>query len=293
MIFKNLKRDLFLTLMVSLVLFAQGCTPLWKQDTETVRKKAEAGDAKAEAELGRRYLQGIYVIENDKEALAWNQKAADKNNSQGEWGLGSAYWFGKGVSKDISKAIYWDQKAADQNDIHAESDLGMIYWREKGIKHDTSKAIYWFKKAANQNIPEMSFMAQDNLVDVYFEEGKFMEAFPWVKKMAEAGSDVMQAQLGEMYANGSGTDQNFEEAAKWYERSAKRGNQEAKRMLEELPTSEEKNSSYGLDLLFKLIVVFVSSLAFWGIIRLFNKSRNESYLPHLVQNELNKMSKEL
>lgn len=52
----------------------------------------------------------------------------------------------------------------------------------------------------------------------------FDEAIRWYRLSAEQGNAAAQNKLGAMYDDGMGVAQNFEEAAKWYRRSAEQGN---------------------------------------------------------------------
>ena len=47
---------------------------------ETLQKKAEAGDASAQFNLGLRYAQGRGVPYDEKEALKWYRKAAEQGH---------------------------------------------------------------------------------------------------------------------------------------------------------------------------------------------------------------------
>lgn len=55
-------------------------------------------------------------------------------------------------------------------------------------------------------------------------EQNFAEALKWYRLSAEQGNAAAQNRLGSMYDDGVGIAQNFEEAAKWYRRSADQGN---------------------------------------------------------------------
>lgn len=52
-------------------------------------------------------------------------------------------------------------------------------------------------------------------------------AFFWLEKAALQGHSTAQYKLGQKYFNGLGVEQNYEEAGKWYKRSAKQGCREA------------------------------------------------------------------
>src|ERR1035438_8363130 len=93
--------------------------------------KAKAGDAKAEALVGRSYDLGIGVPQDHAEAARWWRMAADQGIAYAQASLGAAYNVGQGVPKDYAQAIVWFRKAAEQGYANAENDLGEYY--EQGI----------------------------------------------------------------------------------------------------------------------------------------------------------------
>ena len=62
----------------------------------------------------------------------------------------------------------------------------------------------------------------------------FSAAFDLLTEEANAGNALAMADLGRMYAEGVGTEQNYEEAARWLEKVAERGNSLAKYQLGKL-----------------------------------------------------------
>jgi len=81
---------------------------------EDLRKKAEAGDAKAQIELGMLYLDGKGVRKDAVEGVTWLRMAADQGDARGQVELGLAYATGTGVSKDVEKAFDLYRKSAEQ-----------------------------------------------------------------------------------------------------------------------------------------------------------------------------------
>ncbi len=63
-------------------------------------------------------------------------------------------------------------------------------------------------------------------IDAYFD-GDYATALENLKPAAEADDVIAQFFLGEMYLHGKGVDQDFVEAAGWYERAAMNGHPEA------------------------------------------------------------------
>ena len=158
---------------------------------DELKGKAEAGDADAQVELGRRYLNGEGVAKNRVEANKWYRKAAEQNNAFAQSMLGSAYYYGEGVAKNHAQAVKWYRKAAEQNDAGAQYDLGNCYYNGEGVPKDYAEAVKWFRKAAEQNIAD----AQSDLgLCYYYGHGvpkDYVEAYKWW--LLAAGQGVERA----------------------------------------------------------------------------------------------------
>lgn len=95
-------------------------------------RKAEAGDAKAQYEVGWCYSFGAGVGKDEKKAFEWLKKSADQGNAKAQYSLGNLYIMGNGVEKDKDKAIEWYKKSAEQGYEKAKRNL-------KGIEAGTLK----------------------------------------------------------------------------------------------------------------------------------------------------------
>ena len=67
-------------------------------------KKAEQGDAKAQASLGYAYLYGEGIKKDYEKAAEWYTKSAEQGYAMGQCGLGYMYEKGLGVEKNYEKA---------------------------------------------------------------------------------------------------------------------------------------------------------------------------------------------
>lgn len=92
-------------------------------DIATLTEKAEAGDAKAQNDLGDAYSEGKGVNRNRAEALKWYAKAAKQGNADALYNLGNCCYNGTGITKDLdmAKALYI--KAAAQGNEKAQNSL--------------------------------------------------------------------------------------------------------------------------------------------------------------------------
>jgi len=136
------RRRLFVVLVVLVLL--GGCSPAETPETATIadaeleslRQRAEQGDAQAQADLGFRYDTGEGVPQDDVEAVRWTRLAADQGNARAQSNLGVMYDTGEGVPQDDVEAVRWYRLAADQGHAPAQSNLGVRYATGTGVPQD-------------------------------------------------------------------------------------------------------------------------------------------------------------
>jgi len=194
-----------------------------------LRRRAEAGDPEAQAQLGNKYHYGDGVTRNFDEAVKLYRQAAEQGNALAQYGLGCMYQYGFGVTEDYSEAVKWYRKAAtsyrkaaEQGDADAQYMLGWIHDISSVIQ-DYSEAAKWYRKAAEQG----HVRAQVFLGEMY-EEGAgvtqdYSEAVKWYRKAAEQGDADAQYFLSDMYQRGAGVTQDNFEADKWRRKAAEQG----------------------------------------------------------------------
>lgn len=122
------------------------------------KKKAEAGDAGAQFNLGLMYDNGEGVPKDAAKAVEWYQKAAAQGDASAQNNLGWMYDNGEGVSKDAVKAVAWYQKAAAQDHAEAQYYLGEMYAKGEGVPKNSAKAIELTQKAAAQGHVDAQFL---------------------------------------------------------------------------------------------------------------------------------------
>ena len=81
-------------------------------DMTALRLQANAGDASAQFSLGITYDMGVWVPQDDVQAVAWFRKAADRGHAAAQNRLGYAYNIGEGVPQDYVEAHKWQNLAA-------------------------------------------------------------------------------------------------------------------------------------------------------------------------------------
>lgn len=88
-----------------------------------------------------------YEAKNFAKAEKEFRAMADKGDAAGQFWLGKLYLEGKGVPQDNKQAASWFQKASDLGESHAQHSLGMMYEMGMGVPLDHKKAEELFAKS--------------------------------------------------------------------------------------------------------------------------------------------------
>lgn len=155
---------------------------------------AEAGDARAQNDVGVMYGRGLGVPQSYSQALVWITRSAEHGNAQAQSTLGYMYYRARGVERDLALAALWTRRAAEQGVAAAQSGLGLLYDKGQGVEQDYAEAARWYRRAAEQGFAE----AQRNLGSMY-EHGNGVPvdpllAYAWYG-VASAGGDELALRL--------------------------------------------------------------------------------------------------
>jgi hypothetical protein len=91
-----------------------GISPAQSDDFATLRRKAEAGDAKAQFDLASAYSQGIGVAKDKAQGVQWLKRSALEGYPGAQVVLGYMYHKGIEMEKDPAEAARCYKKAARQ-----------------------------------------------------------------------------------------------------------------------------------------------------------------------------------
>ena len=117
---------------------------------EQLKAKAEAGDAKAQYTLGRKYLEGRGGAAREAATAAhWLKQAARQQHIEAAYLLGGLYAAGSGVPRNHAQAATWYQKAAWAGHPSAAWELGLLYENGNGVRRDAQEAYTWYSIAAS------------------------------------------------------------------------------------------------------------------------------------------------
>lgn len=132
------------------------------------------------------------------------------------------------IFEDFYKALNLLESAAQQGHILASFLLGNMYHDGKGVLQDDKKACEHYIKAANEGHEEALFKLG---ILYFFVFNDFEEAFKWFSKSAEQENINAQFMLGLMLLKGIGVQQSDKLAATWFMSSAIQGHKDAQFML--------------------------------------------------------------
>jgi hypothetical protein len=163
----------------------QICIP--RLSIAALSERAQAGDAAAQNELGRRYGLGLGIAKDSAASFSWYENAVNQNFCSALANLAYMYLNGEGVPKDGKLAEKWYTKAAERGSNRAQYALGYMYIKGTGVEKNGTTAEKWFLMAANQGyVP-----AQRALMRMY-EDGDGVprdsaRAILWLHRVRDAG----------------------------------------------------------------------------------------------------------
>lgn len=111
---------------------------------------AQAGDARAQFNLGRMCLEGEGGPRNYAQALNWSEKSASQGIPGAQYNLGRMFAEGLGVRRNHKIAAAWYQKAAGRGFSTAQVALGDMYAAGRGAPFDPKRAAELYGAAAEQ-----------------------------------------------------------------------------------------------------------------------------------------------
>lgn len=179
------------------------------------------GSAQLYAQTNSQTERGIELFHSERydEALTCFQTAAKAGDASAQTWLGYMYQYGEGVTKNPQIAINMYNKAIAQNYPIAMRYFGDMYRDGDGIGKDPDKAFALYKKAADLNdshsllrVSQCYYSGIGVVIDT-------VKSFEYCLQAAEAGNEYSYEQLAFHYL-GNGTEQNLENAAKYFELTA-------------------------------------------------------------------------
>lgn len=94
-----------------------------------------------------------------------------------------------------------------------------MYEKGEGVEKNLDKASNLYKKSSNSNLSETN----NSIGTMYFDSEDYIRAYKFYKEASQEGNMYAQYNLGYLYLNGLGVEQNYKEAAIWFAKSAYQG----------------------------------------------------------------------
>lgn len=234
------------------------------------QKSADAGYPQAQATIGALYLKGLPGIldrEPDK-GVALLSEAVRAKSLTARFNLGMAYYNGDGVNQDSLKAAQWLKVAEKQNFAEAQYVLGRLLTEgDDKLPKNLNQGRYYLHKAANQNhklaksyleklgdegssLSAQATASQSTFANPTMKDEEIMQlarkyytgigkpkdyekAFNLLLPLAKGGYPEAARMVGLMKLSGRGTNKNTADAKQWLSVAAQKGDESAKKMLEQ------------------------------------------------------------
>jgi len=131
---------------------------------------------------------------------------------------------------DFEAALREWRPLAAQGDSESQYRLARMYYHGEGERND-ALAAQWYERAAEQG----HVKAQNN-IGMLYEQGRGVDedaslAVAWYRRAADHGLATAQSNLARMYDRGLGVAQDEAEATVWYRRAAEQGHAQAQYRL--------------------------------------------------------------
>ena len=151
---------------------------------EEALPKAEAGEPRAQVQVGRYYLNGQGVAADPEAAFRWFLAAAETGRIEGMKWLADLYFAGVGVAQSDEDGLAWLTRAAEAGDTDARAILGRLYWDGVRAPRDPVAAWAWLTLAAEKTPIPGSAEAKRLLPEV--ESGLTADQKDAAARMADA-----------------------------------------------------------------------------------------------------------
>jgi TPR repeat protein len=216
--------------------------PLTPQKVSTLQARASSGDATAQLKLAHAYESGNGVPQDNQKAAVWCKKAAEQGDAAAQALLGFLYLTGQGVDRNKQEAVKWFHKAAFQGNGEAMFNLGASYYNGDGVSQDEDQAYAWFLLAKEAGSPpataavlrEETALDAGDINESYDDIGNMYDggtdlpkdeqrAAKWFIKSAMRGDTSAQLAMADRFLNGIGVAQDFVEGKHWCEEASKKG----------------------------------------------------------------------
>jgi TPR repeat protein len=186
------------------------------------RRAAEAGHGGAARALAHRYLYGVGIGADPREAIRWLRMAVANDDLHARVDLAGMALMPEASEQDRAHALSLFREVAEAGDMAAAYNVGLCYAGGIGIERDDAQALTWFRRAA-ADLPIAQYWCARMLGEGRGEPQDLAAAREGFLRAAEMGFADAQAAAGEMLANGRGGPADMPGAKALFTRAAATG----------------------------------------------------------------------
>ena len=116
-------------------------------------------------QLGKIYMEGLFVPSNEEKAIHYFEKASTEN-SAASFRLGCIYLWGKGALQDKKKGREWLEFSAEQGNEYARKVLNQIeVWQREWVAEGTVRLLKRLSDLLNQQIEQSAARISGSRMD--------------------------------------------------------------------------------------------------------------------------------
>ncbi|WP_447556352.1 tetratricopeptide repeat protein [Vreelandella sp. EE22] len=188
----------------------------------------QAGHAGAGARLGRMYLDRG----ESERGIAYLETAVSRGHAGARQDLGEAYLTGRHAEQDVARGLELLNAAAASGNPHAAYVLGDAYQHGEGVEQDAELAERWYRQASDAGAIYaraelgVALMRGQGAISQDVQQGHDL-----LLDAANRGHAGAQASLGREYLNGINIEQDTERGASYLYEAASQGHRTARLAL--------------------------------------------------------------
>ena len=126
---------------------------------ELFRDLAADGSGLGEYYVGRMYLEGLGVQQNEQEALTWLRRAAESNCREAQYMLSPAFGYEAPNRPSESDSVGWLVRCAERGHAEGQYLLAVHLATGKDMPQRNDEALKWYLRAAGNGHAEAEYNA--------------------------------------------------------------------------------------------------------------------------------------
>jgi uncharacterized protein len=134
----------------------------------------------------------------------WNAfllvRKANAGDAVAQHDLGLRYLLGEGFAADTIRALYWIQKAAGQNLVTAQYNYGLLLLSGAGGMWNPFEAFELLRSAAERDLPEAQYMYGLQFTDNLIVRRDWLTAWRWLQKASRNDYEPARPIIEELFS---------------------------------------------------------------------------------------------